>query len=244
MPQTDTDAQIKRRALREVGDLGASPLWEVALPQSTTGGSWTLSFGGQPTAPLHGLIERDALQNALESLSSIGAGNVEVVGIPRGPFRIGFVGTLGGQSLPANVYPLTADGSGILPLAQLAPVQLEAGSAPVLSGVADELLPDMGYPTRSDLRFLSLKLALIDTLLGQSHKGVDVETAQRVEKLAQQNDHLVELRELTWQEWNRVLTFNTTADQSTTPVASVMLKKTPNGLPYGQLPRVFGRRIF
>jgi streptogramin lyase len=86
------------------------------LAISCTGGSYRLSFEGQQTGPLPcdapgtdpgtpGVV--DSIQEALEALSTIGAGNVSVSGAF--PTLVTFTGALGNADVP----PLVADASGL-----------------------------------------------------------------------------------------------------------------------------------
>jgi streptogramin lyase len=87
-----------------------------ALRISCTGGSYRLSFEGQETGPIAcdapgtdpgtpGVV--DSIQEALEALSTVGAGNVSVSGAF--PTLVTFTGALG----HADVPPLVADASGL-----------------------------------------------------------------------------------------------------------------------------------
>ncbi len=93
----------------------ASPLGAVVSEVQTVTlsgpqtGTFTLSFNGKTTAPLSFLIPATggtgptaSLQNALTSLSTIGAGNV-LVTRSGSIFTVTFTGALAGQSLPAMV---------------------------------------------------------------------------------------------------------------------------------------------
>ena len=237
------DQTLKRRALREVGDTGMCCQWEVTLPQSTQSGVWSLSFCGVQTSALSALTGRAAVQSALEALTIIKAGNVEVMGVPLGPFRIRFVGELGGQKLPFDQYPLSGSGAALVPAAQLQAIQTEMGDDPVMTSIATELLANIGFANKPDARLSKLKLGLFDTLLGQSHKGVDVQTAQRLEKLAQQHSNLLQLRSNCEGELNAALGLSDTGVPGGAPVATKIRKTTPNGLPYGVLPTRGGSRF-
>jgi sugar lactone lactonase YvrE len=87
------------------------------LAISCTGGSYRLSFKGQQTAPIAcnapnrdpgtpGVV--DSIQEALEALSTIGAGNVSV-STAAFPSTVTFTGALGNADVP----PLVADASGL-----------------------------------------------------------------------------------------------------------------------------------
>jgi hypothetical protein len=82
----------------------------ISVDGSPTGGTFVLSFQGQITPPItwSTAISVNDVQAALEGLSSIGAGNVQVSGGPGltgstffvQPFLITFTGKLAGQNVP------------------------------------------------------------------------------------------------------------------------------------------------
>jgi DNA-binding beta-propeller fold protein YncE len=77
-----------------------------------TGGTYSLSFRGQTTAPIDydlGELSYQAVQSALEGLSTVGPGNVRVFNLFETGFRILFQGKLGDAEQPQ----LTADASGL-----------------------------------------------------------------------------------------------------------------------------------
>jgi len=89
------------------------------LRVSATGGSFTLSFEGQTTAPIavKGSSSKPSgaeIEAALESLSTVGVGNASVFGsynsaFQAGVYTVGFKEALGGRNVPA----LEADSSGL-----------------------------------------------------------------------------------------------------------------------------------
>jgi hypothetical protein len=79
----------------------------VTVAVAAEGGTFTVTFGGQTTAAIDYDAAAAAVQAALESLSTVGAGNVLVSGSAGGPYRIEFVGDLAG----ANVGAVTLDDS-------------------------------------------------------------------------------------------------------------------------------------
>ncbi|MFR9773044.1 major capsid protein [Nocardia sp. SC052] len=83
---------------------------EVQTPTisgSPTGGTFTLTFKGQTTAPLAYNATAAQVQAALAALSTIGAGNVAVTGSAGGPYTVTFQALLGATNVPA----MTATGS-------------------------------------------------------------------------------------------------------------------------------------
>ena len=61
-------------------------------PFTANGGSFTVDFGGARTTPLAHNASAAQVQTALEALSTIGAGNVQVSGEPGGPYSVEFTG--------------------------------------------------------------------------------------------------------------------------------------------------------
>jgi hypothetical protein len=110
-----------------------------------TGGSFTLTFAGQTTAPIAFEASASAVQGALEALSGIGAGNIEV-GRENGgngeggkSYVVKFVGADVGDTEPL----LEVDGSGLTP----------AGA----SGNVRELARGSGGKTRYHFEFVTEK---------------------------------------------------------------------------------------
>ena len=180
---------------------------------------------------------RVALRSALESLSTIGAGNVQVYGTPAS-FRLHMTGEMGAQALPMADYPLSANGSTLIPPATLAVTQLDEGAAPMLTALAAQLDIEYSNITNERLRFLLLKRDLLDALLGESQRGVDTDINGADEKLSQQHDNLLKLRRLVQSEIDGLTAAGGAADTAPnafTPVVGKIAKTTPNGLPYGYL---------
>lgn len=74
-----------------------------------TGGTFTLTWDGQTTAPIPQAATAAQVASALEALSNIGAGNVEVTGSAGGPFQVTFIGDLASE----NVDQMTASGASL-----------------------------------------------------------------------------------------------------------------------------------
>lgn len=99
----------------------------TVLTIGATGGSFTLGYGGQTTAPLAWNASPAQVQTALQALSSIGTGNVTVGGNPGGPYTIALAGSLarlagGALGFSANAASLTGGSQ----TASLAPSGLPA----------------------------------------------------------------------------------------------------------------------
>jgi hypothetical protein len=78
---------------------------------NATSGTFTLTFNLATTSPLAYNATAAQIQTALQSLASIGAGNVAVSGATGGPYTITFQGALASQDVPS----MTADGSALRP---------------------------------------------------------------------------------------------------------------------------------
>lgn len=98
------------------------------LTIDATGGTYTLTYSGQTTAPIAFDADASAVETALRGLSSINGANVNVA--PSGPGKsITFVGTLAAQ----NVSAITADATSLTGGAQTATIQTQTEGVPASS---------------------------------------------------------------------------------------------------------------
>lgn len=81
----------------------------VTITGAPTGGTFTLTFGGDTTSGIAYNAAAADVQAALVALASIGAGNVGVTGNAGGPYTVEFKGTLG----YASQSVMTASGAGL-----------------------------------------------------------------------------------------------------------------------------------
>ena len=88
---------------------GARERQTVTITGSPTGGDFTLTFAGQTTAAIAYNASAATVEAALEALSTIGQGNVQVTGAAGGPYTVEFVGELANE----NVAAMTASGAGL-----------------------------------------------------------------------------------------------------------------------------------
>lgn len=89
---------------------GFAPLVKtVTITGTPTGGTFTLSFGGQTTSGIAYNATAAAVQSALVALSSVGAGNATVSGSAGGPYTVTFNGVTG--TLTASGASLTPSGT-------------------------------------------------------------------------------------------------------------------------------------
>ncbi len=82
---------------RYTGSSAASEVQTITINGSPTGGTFTLTFNGQTTAPIAYNAANTAIDAALEALSNVGAGNVAVTGT--GPFTVTFGGALANRDV-------------------------------------------------------------------------------------------------------------------------------------------------
>jgi len=75
-----------------------SEIQVVTILGAPTGGTFTLSFGGQTTSGLAYNATASTIQTAVQGLSSIGSSNATVTGSAGGPWTVTFAGSLANTS--------------------------------------------------------------------------------------------------------------------------------------------------
>ncbi len=98
--------------LSKVGDYyipfdAANEVQTVTIGGGASGGTFTLSFGGETTAAIAFGATAAAVQTALEALSNVEVGDIVVSGSAGGPYTL----TFGGQYTGINVPQLTSTSS-------------------------------------------------------------------------------------------------------------------------------------
>jgi YD repeat-containing protein len=83
---------------------------QVTVSGSPTGGTFTLSLRGRTTGAIDYNATAAVVQAALQGLTTVGAGNVQVTGPNGGPWHVHFTGALAGTYVPN----LTADGTHLM----------------------------------------------------------------------------------------------------------------------------------
>lgn len=80
--------------------IAVNEVQSLTITGTPTGGTFTLTWNGQTTAPIAFNAAAAAVQTALTALPNIGAGNITVTGsaLPTGPQTITFTGLLGGNT--------------------------------------------------------------------------------------------------------------------------------------------------
>lgn len=89
--------------------LAVNEIQTVTITGTPTGGTFTLTYGGQTTAGIAYNAAASAVQSALVALSSISTGNVTVTGSAGGPYTVTFTGALAGT----DVAQMTSSGAGL-----------------------------------------------------------------------------------------------------------------------------------
>jgi hypothetical protein len=93
----------------KMGDSGTKSIDEVVLiTVDATGGTFTVTFGGQTTTAIAYNASGPVMQAALEALTSIGAGNIIVTKDSTLVFRLHFTGTLAGTNVGAVTTTVTS----------------------------------------------------------------------------------------------------------------------------------------
>lgn len=91
---------------------GTDEVQQVAITGSPTGGTFTLTFSGQTTAPIAYNASASAVQSALEGLSNIAPGDVTCTGGPL-PTTAVSVSFAGGAYDGTDVPQMTSSGTGL-----------------------------------------------------------------------------------------------------------------------------------
>lgn len=117
----------------------------VAFIGAPTGGSFTLTYGGQTTTSLAYNSTATQVQTALQALSSIGTGNVLVAGAEGdldAPWFITFTGTLGNQPITTMTAASSLTGTGTVGITVTTSTP---GQQAVISTLAGQYYPTISY---------------------------------------------------------------------------------------------------
>jgi hypothetical protein len=100
----------------------AAEVQTLTITGTPTGGTFTLAFNGQVTAPIAYNANAAAVQAALQALSTIGSGNVTGGGgaLPGTPVTLTFAGALTNTPVPLVTVASTAFTGGTTPAAAVA----------------------------------------------------------------------------------------------------------------------------
>jgi len=135
------------------GNVGAREKQTVTFGgAAATGGTFTLTFNGQTTSAIAYNATAAAVEAALEALSTIGQGNVQVTGNAGGPYTVEFVGQLANQ----NVSAMTIDVTSITNGGGTTTGTIATSQAGVEGVVAGTVVPGFGDTTGKKLLRLEL----------------------------------------------------------------------------------------
>lgn len=100
-------------------ELAQSEVQQITIGGLVTGGSFTIGFNGVDTAAIAWTSgDRETIRGFLESIPTIGVGNVEIIGgpLPSNPIQIYFKGDLANRDVPQlyTTNNLIGEGVGIL----------------------------------------------------------------------------------------------------------------------------------
>lgn len=106
--------------IEQQGAPGIDAQQTIRITGAPTGGTFTLTYSGQTTAPIAFDATTVNLATALKALNNIGDTDITVTGIAGSPWIVTFQNTLGAQTIPL----LTANAS------QLTPPNIEGAATP------------------------------------------------------------------------------------------------------------------
>lgn len=106
----------------------------LTITGSPTGGTFTLTFGGQTTATINWNDTAATVQTRLQALTSIGAGNALVTGSAGGPWTVEFSGTLAKTAEALITLTTNSLTGGVSPSVAIARVKGGATWATITSG--------------------------------------------------------------------------------------------------------------
>ena len=115
--------------------------------QGATGGEFSLGFKGKSTEPIPYDATHEEVEEALEALSTIEAGNVAVEGAEGGPWTVTFTGALAGG--PQSAISAAAKGTGYELTPQGASVSVAPPAAAAITTPGGG--PELCEPSRGDL---------------------------------------------------------------------------------------------
>lgn len=158
-----TSTYYKAQIRRDVGDGGNNAQYELLLPVEATGGTFTLSVGNATTGNLNFGASAAVVQSALEGLSTVGAGNVQVDLARRG-YLVEFIGDLAAQPVP-----LDASGDNLTPSGEVVARSVQEGKRSYFSDTAIDNFWERAAraDTNLEYRFYVAKYYALDDLRGK-----------------------------------------------------------------------------
>lgn len=133
---------------------GTNEVQTVTITGTPTGGTYTLTFSGQTTAPIAFNATAGAVQTALEGLSNIDVGDVATAGGPHPdtPITVTFQGQYAGTDVPQ----MTADSSGLT--GGTSPTVTVTTTTPGAAGPPSPLLTPIGATQHAHFEISSAPL--------------------------------------------------------------------------------------
>lgn len=192
------DATYYQNQVRlDVGDVGQSAEQEIVFPVEATGGTWDYSFAGATASGLAYPNTAAVVQAALESVLTVGAGNIVVLLGQRG-FILQYQGELANQPLPLP----TVNGTNlVLTSGSAVSVPVRENQAGKANHWTDARLAEMWERREGiadyELRFLYVKLDAIQELKGIVWTQIDQQTGDARRDYEKQFGHLVQMENAT-----------------------------------------------
>lgn len=225
-----TPAQWQAKAIEETGGSTTNAKFKFAMVYGTSGGSFTVEINGLVTAPVLFPASVNSLRFALEALPTVGAGGAKVKGALGGPYEVEFVGANAGQDVP----PPVIEGALLNPPQDVEVEVVSFGQTNDFSEDAAEAWVNNAAARSDKLRFLYVKLELLEKRLGGAIDWVDTRTGQvnEIEEKASQITLNLEKRKA-----DVLAAINTELDAlaagARRTYGGPMTTTTTNGKPYG-----------
>jgi RHS repeat-associated protein len=116
----------------------------VTLTGDPTGGTFTLTFGGDTTSSIAYNASASTVQSDLEALGSIGSGNVEVTLVPGGGWQVHFTGSLAG-AYQGQIAPTSSLTGGTSPGVSVNAISLGGDNGKVVDTIDPDGIDDRDY---------------------------------------------------------------------------------------------------
>jgi hypothetical protein len=219
------------QALERVGSDPMNAVFQIQFAFNAEGGVFRCIFNDIVSADIVYPPTALQLQDALNDMITIGVGGATVTGVIRGPYEVEIGGGNAGQMVP----PLLVDGTDLEPPHEVVPVLIRQGGGSLDAKVAG-YWEDHADIANYKLRMLYCAADLAEFRLGQLVNAVDVTTGQVnvvTTKDSQRYDHMVARKNSINAEI--VALQQTLAAGARRTVMSEMRRRTPNGLPFGEL---------
>lgn len=220
------------KALNEAGGKNVNALFELKFMVSTANGTFRIGFNDVYTPAIAFAPAADALQTALNNLASIGANGTKVRGVLRGPYYIEMTGANAGQIVP----PLILDGALLNPVQAGSFEPIRQGEINDWSDLANTAWDNDTESPNSQIRFLRVKLAILNARINRESESVDQVVGQVNTVQSKDNQRYTNLvRERMAVEIEIEKAIKTANAGAAGTFGGVMKTRVPGGLPYGQM---------